>query len=270
MSEEVEKPEVVESTPAPVETAATEAASVSEEVTPEVEKKFSQEEMDRILEKRLARERRKFESKLDKTLRAIESKTPDAPAVIEPPKREAFASDEDYALALVDYRTEVKASQLFEKREKAAREAQERAERQRVEQAYQQRVEAAQSKYDDFEDVAFNPELPITDAMAQAIQLSEQGPDIAYYLGKNLEEAKRIASLPPLLAVKELGKLEAKLSAPTPAKKPSSAPAPISPIRPDGGMGIADLNSPDALKKLGTTALIDAWNRQAMEQARNR
>jgi hypothetical protein len=67
--------------------------------------------------------------------------------------------------------------------------------------------------------------------MASAIKSSELATDMAYYLGSNLKEAERIFKLPPMMQIKELGKLEARLEAGEPAvKKVSSAPAPIKPI----------------------------------------
>jgi hypothetical protein len=77
---------------------------------------------------------------------------------------------------------------------------------------------------------------------ADIIKSSDVGPDIAYHLGSNLADARRIAGLHPLLQAKEIGKIEAMLAAQTaetpkaetPAAQPkpkpklvSSAPAPI-------------------------------------------
>ena len=65
--------------------------------------------------------------------------------------------------------------------------------------SYHDKEEAARDKYEDFEQVAYNPKLPITDVMAQTIQASDNGPDIAYYLGTNPKEADRISRLQPFL-----------------------------------------------------------------------
>jgi len=48
---------------------------------------------------------------------------------------------------------------------------------------------------------------PITNVMAESIQNSEIGPDVAYYLGTNIKEAERIARLSPILQAKEIGKM---------------------------------------------------------------
>ncbi len=56
--------------------------------------------------------------------------------------------------------------------------------------------------------------------------------DIAYHLAKDPQEAHRIASLPPVAAAREIGKLEAKYSGGTqPSQKSTTnAPAPTSPV----------------------------------------
>ena len=67
--------------------------------------------------------------------------------------------------------------------------------------------------------------------MASAIAHSEEGPEIAYYLGNHPEEAERISKLVPQLQLVELGKIVARL---TPTDKPktvSAAPAPGKPIK---------------------------------------
>lgn len=87
----------------------------------------------------------------------------------------------------------------------------------------------AEDKYDDFDEVV--GELKPTSHLNVAIMQAENGEDIAYYLGKNLKEASRIASLDPVSAIREIGRLEAKLLAEPPkVNAPSNAPAPIVPI----------------------------------------
>jgi hypothetical protein len=220
----------VDATAAPTTDPVPQGSEVAEPVT----KTFTQDDVDAIVEKRLAKERRKLEQRHVRTLEGLVAKaTPDAPQAQtdEAPKREAYKTEEDYALALVDYRAAAKAQQIIQDERRKEAEAKKRAEQQKVIESYQERVAKTAEKYEDYEDVAFNPELTITDAMAQVIQLSDDGPEIAYFLGKNPDEAKRIAALPAYLAAKELGKLEAKLSAaPAPTKQASKAPEPIKPV----------------------------------------
>jgi hypothetical protein len=256
MSEEVSQAEV----PAP-ELEAT-VAPVSEVQTPEVDqeqqpaKTFSQEELDAAIGKRLAREQRKWEREQAQRAQApMPTSAPVAP--------EQFESTDAYVDALAAQ----KAEQLLAQREQN---------RQRTEllESYHDREEKAREKYDDFEQVAYNPNLPITEAMAQSIQSSDIGPEVAYHLGANPKEAERIARLSPLLQAKEIGKIEAKLAADPPVKKTSNAPTPISPITARStGTPAYDTTDPRSIKTMSTSDWIEAERQRQIkkhEALRNR
>jgi hypothetical protein len=118
---------------------------------------------------------------------------------------------------------------------------------------FQSRVEAAKAEHADYEAVAFHKDLPVTVVMGDAIKDSELGASILYELGKNPDEAARIAKLSPVAQVRELGKIEARLEAAKAAKADSSeepptkklaiskAPAPIRPL----GSGAATSSKPN-------------------------
>jgi len=237
-------------------------------------KTFSQEEVDELLQKRVAKEQRKAQRDADRRVAeaVLQAQPKEAPAPIstDRPKAENFQTTEDYIEAV----TEWKAEQIIERKEKARAETtaatrQEQYQRE-VHEAYTEREDTARDKYSDYEDVVGNPKLPINAVMADAIRTSDQGPDLAYYLGKHPDEALKIAKLPPILAVKELGKLEARLEAEPlkPTKRSSSAPDPITPVRPASGIGVPNLEDPKALKSLGTTGLIEAWRAERESKAR--
>lgn len=242
MSEEVTLAEVP--APEPVVT----AESVSEVQAPEVaedqveqqeEKKYSQAEIDAMIGKRLAREQRKWERERNQQPAAA----PAAPVV-----PEQFASTEEYAEALA-----------FQKAEQLLAQREQQKEQSKVIEAYHDREEEARNKYDDFEQVAYNPNLPITTEMAQAIQYSDIGPDLAYHLGANPKEAERISRLPPLLQAKEIGRIEAKIAADPPTKKTTSAPTPISPITARStGAPAYDTTDPRSIKTMSTSDWIEA------------
>jgi hypothetical protein len=236
-------------TPAP-ELEAT-AAPVPEATTPEgqpteTSKTFSQEELDAIVGKRLAREQRKWEREQAQRLAELEAKRL-PPAT--PPAADDFESAQAYAEALA----ERKAQELIAQRETAKQHAQ-------LLEAYHEREEDARSKYDDFEQVAYNPQLPVTDVMAQSIQASDIGPDVIYWLGSNPKEAARIAILPSILQAKEIGKIEAKIAANPPVKKTSTAPAPIAPVaaRVNTGSPAYDTTDPRSIKAMSTSDWIEA------------
>ncbi len=87
----------------------------------------------------------------------------------------------------------------------------------------------------------------------------EIGPDIAYFLGSNPKEADRISRLSPFLQAKEIGKIEAKVAASPPTKKPSSAPAPIQPVAARAsGAPAYDTTDPRSIKAMSTSDWIAA------------
>ena len=181
-SQEVVPAEV--SAPEQVATAAPEtevAAPEAEQTTEQVAKTFTQEELDAAIGKRLAREQRKCER--EQAAKQAEAQSKRAiPAEL--PPVDAFESPEAYAEALA----ERKAEELIARREQA------RAQSELLE-SYHDKEEEARLKYDDFEQVAYNPKLPITDVMAQTIQSSDIGPDLAYWLGTNPKEDRKSTRL---------------------------------------------------------------------------
>jgi hypothetical protein len=229
-----ENTEVVAETPAPEQV----ATPAPEPVEAPAVKTFTQEEVDALIGKRLARERRSWERE--------RPKAPAAPA--EPVSQDKFESVEAYADALAAQ----KAEQLLQQRELERQQA-------AVVESYHEKEEQAREKYDDFEQVAYNPSLKISTVMAQTIQASEIGPDIAYFLGSNPKEADRISRLSPFLQAKEIGKIEAKVAASPPTRKPSSAPAPIEPVAARAsGAPAYDTTDPRSIKAMSTSDWIAA------------
>jgi hypothetical protein len=224
----------------PVENTTPEEQSAEQEAP----KTFTQEDLDAIVGKRLAREQRKWER--EQAQRAEEMQARQQP--IHDITPDQFETYEDYAEVLA----ERKAEELLARREK---DSQQRA----MLESYHEREEAARDKYDDFEQVAYNPNLPITDFMAQSIQASDAGPDVLYYLGSNPKEADRIARLAPILQAKEIGKLEASLSSNPPVKRTSNAPAPIAPVTARStGSNQFDTTDPRSTKSMTTSEWIEA------------
>jgi len=257
MTEEVQVPAGAEPVPEQVATAAPGAEDTSPE-TPEqsqdkpAAKSFTQEEVDALIGKRLAREQRKWERE-----QATRQVPPAAPPAAPAPQQDQFESPEAYAEALATR----KAEELIARRDEEQRQA-------TLKSAYHEREEAALDKYDDFEQVAYNPKLPITDVMAEAIQASDIGPDVAYWLGSNPKEAGRIARLTPTLQAKEIGKIEATLAAAPLVKKTTTAPAPITPVTARAsGSPSYDTTDPRSTKALSVSDWIAAERARQMKKA---
>lgn len=258
MSEEVQSLAEVESATTPEATAASEHESRSPESAESVEspseKRFTQSELDEIIGKRLAREQRKWER--EQQARMAEPQPAERPS--EPLSLEQFDSIEAYADAVA----EAKAAELVREREHRQRSRE-------IDNAYAEREEAARSRYNDFELVAYNRDLPITEAMAETIKVSDIGPDIAYWLGSNLSEADRISRLPPLLQAREIGKIEASLIAQPPKKKTSSAPDPITPVTARAvNPGVVDTTDPRSTQTMSTDEWIKAERQRVMDKAK--
>ena len=256
MTEEVQALAEVDSAPTTDVTATPEVAESTPEVaenqteTPD-EKKYSQAEIDAMIGKRLAREQRKWEREQSQrqseqqTLRAAPTASVDQ-----------FESPEAYAEALA-YQ---KAEELIAKREAAKQQS-------AVLESYQEREEVARDKYDDFQQVAYNPNLPITNVMAETIQSSDIGPELAYYLGSNPKEADRISRMTPLSQAKEIGRIEAKLAADPPVKRTTSAPAPISPVTArSSGAPAYDTTDPRSTKTMTDSQWIEAERARQMKK----
>lgn len=243
---------VAEVAPAPeLEATAAPAPEVSTpEVPAEAAKTFTQEELDAAIGKRLAREQRKWER--EQAQRRVE--TPVAPVAL--PPVDQFESPQAYAEALA----EQKAQELINKREQAKAQAE-------VLESYHEKEEQARDKYDDFEQVAYNPNLRITNVMAETIQSSDVGPDVAYYLGANPKEAERISRLSPFMQAKEIGVIEAKLVNNPPVKKTTSAPAPISPVSARStGSPAYDTTDPRSTKTMTDSQWIEAERARQMKR----
>lgn len=210
------------------------------------------------------REAERRAQKLEQMLESMiskETKPPAQPTVTESqePSLDQFKTYEEYVAAVADHRAEQKVQALLKQQEEQ-RQKQD-AERQRAEQrsTFQAKAEEFATTTPDFDEVAFNPSLPVTDVMADALNLSDKGPEILYHLGKHPEEAARISRLSPVQAALEIGRLEAKLSLPQP-RTVTKAPPPIAPL--SGGQGSLVVD-PD--KMTG-----DEWMRWRNDQLRKR
>lgn len=260
---------------APAATPAAETASPAGVVTPEgppevkPERTFKQDDVDRLIRDRLERQRAKHERETEE-LRQLALRNTQPPKEAQPsapvdtaPKREDFTDFEEFVRADARYAAIEAMKAERAATEKIEREQAKQRERQTVEQAHATREQAATAKYSDYYDVTRNPSLPITEAMVDVLALSDDGPDIAYYLGKNPAEAKRIASLHPTLVAKELGALSVKIAQAPPTVTLSSAPAPIVPVT-----GTAPVVTPEPSDKDDMATWVKKREAQLRKRAR--
>lgn len=86
----------------------------------------------------------------------------------------------------------------------------------------------AETKYKDFNTV-FNDSVPVSTGMVDSMLLLDNIADVAYYLGKNTDEASDISKMSKVEAAMSLQRISSKLG----LKRISKGPGPISPT---GGM----------------------------------
>lgn len=173
---------------------------------------------------------------LEARLKALETQAKPI-EVSDKPQRSQYASEEDYTEALTDWKAERRIAQR--EQEQAAARAQ--AEQAEVAQQWDKRQQKVSESIPDYAEVLAKSEVVIPPYVHQALLESESGPEIAYYLALHPEEAKRLAALKPLAAMKRIVSLEANLAGndddATPEKKvsetpkQSKAPPPITPVR---------------------------------------
>lgn len=121
-----------------------------------------------------------------------------------------------------------------------------------------ERLDAAKASIPDFEEMIASSDVSISDQVRDAIIDSEVGPQILYELASDGDLAKLLGAMPLAKALREIGKLEAKLSKPAPAAA-SEANAqsqgeakPVVPVKSKAPPPINPLTNPNA----GTEARI--------------
>jgi hypothetical protein len=125
--------------------------------------------------------------------------------------------------------------------------------------AWKEKADAFAEDHPDFQEVALNPSLPVTEVMAEVIRDSDVGHELLYFLGKNPEEAARIAQMKPHAVGVALGRIEAGLvkdpgvqftdtvEREQPEKKVTQAPPPIKTLNPSAPVkrNLADMSMED-------------------------
>ena len=230
----------------PVEAVPTEPTEVKEQNEPiaEEQSKTTEEQKPNRLEKRFSditkqremaraeadRERTRA-SELEAKLKELEARVSPKPNETVKPRAEQFTDAFEYAEALAKYSTE-EALRERDKQEFERRLADDRA---KTFEAWNKRQAQVKAELPDYEDMLASSDVVVSDQLRDAIFESETGPRILYHLAENPEVAEKLSKMSTLSALRELGKIEARLEkAPQEEVKPvvrSNAPKPISPLR---------------------------------------
>ena len=213
---------------------------------PKLVKRFSEITMQREQARQEAAQEREARQKLEAELAAVRQQV--NPQQGRPndgkPQPSQFTDAFEYAESLADWSAEqALVRRDLEDLERRADEA-----RQKVISTWANKVAAAKSEIPDFDDMVASSGVAVSDPIRDAILESDVGPQILYHLAKEDDLAKRIASMSPFAALREIGKLEAKFETQTQSKQSnpvgkSKAPPPISPIRNAGNANQVEIGS---------------------------
>ena len=150
-----------------------------------------------------------------------------------PPKEEDFEDHDEFIVALSTHT----AKQAIRQEEAERRETEVQTQRETVAADKAERFKAsiaeAQGKFKDYDEVALSDKVAVSEHMMSALVESDKGPELLYWLGSNLDEAKRLSQLDLPNAARELGRIEARLESPIP-KTVTNAPPPPKTIKGGG------------------------------------
>lgn len=202
------------------------------------------------------RERDYWRSQAEQRQQAANSQ-PNTQSSEAPPSLEDFGWDMGkWSHAMTEYavnKASAQAEQRFQQQSQ-------RQHQQTVEQQFEQRSQEYAKAHPDFDQavtdltraVQFHP------AIVEAIGFSERGPELVHHLAKHLDEADRLARLPPHIAAVQLGRIEAQLTAPK-VKPVTNAPNPAPTL---GGAASQSSKDPDRM----SDAEFAAWRRRQIAQ----
>lgn len=207
----------------------------------------------------LTREREELRRTNERLLALAERQTSQAPKEAGP-KPEQFATLQEYFDAVVDHK--LKQAQTQSQEKPTGQPSQEQAVRAAELRGRIDDLRAEMSERYDAEEISAlfeDDDFPIHPVTRDFLLESEKGAELGYYLVANQKEARRIARLSPLQQARELTRLEDRLTAaPQQQKKPSSAPAPVTPV----GGGKTQATEPSESDDMAT------WMKKRQQQLR--
>jgi len=215
-------------------------------------------------------EARRHAERLEKMLEQLSTQQQRAPEPvapsIQPPNPDDFAGgqyDPRYIQAQLEY---TRVSAIEEARKAVAAEYEQRSqmERQQMAQAKLEASEAAtRAKFADYdaviEGITSDPRLAQNPTIRQALLGLDNGPEIAYTLGKNLDVAYEISQMNPIQAGMRLAELINRAP-----RRTSNAPTPIKPL------GTTGTNPAKTLYEMSPAEFIAARNAEERAKRESR
>lgn len=181
------------------------------------------------------------------------------------PNIDDFDDAEEYGKAVGRYEAKL---EVLQQQQKEAQERQQRQQQESAEkikstfEANEKKFSAGLADYETASDMfqmvfaEADPRSFTTQVIADYIMQNEDGPAVGYHFGKNPEELRKVMGLGHVAAMRELGRLSARLEAnPTPKPKPKPLDRPPNPL---GGTG-----STATSKTLSADNMTDAEYKKA-------
>lgn len=236
-----------QSEPEPAEKEAT--GTEERKPNPKLERRFSEITKQREAAREEARKEREAREALEARLKELESKVNPAPTpqvdVDAEPQPTQFEDAFEYAKALAEWSAE---KALRERDAEEAKRKQQEAEAAKHK-AWAEKVAKAKTELPDFEDMVASSDVAVSNEVRDAILESDVGPQVLYHLAENPDFAQKLSEMSTIKALREIGKLEAKLEkseakpeVKTVAAK-SNAPEPISPLKATSAATDVQVNS---------------------------
>lgn len=210
---------VIETQPEVQDAVQEEGQEAAQEVVEKVPEKPKDEPIPKGVQKRIDRAvRQKYEAEaraneLERRLQQLENQSHSKPAGSDAPKYEDFNNDFDaYSRAVARYEAKQEIQSTLSAQQKAEAERKAQEAQARTSETWAKRAAAAKAEMPDWDDVVESAsDIVLDHAAYEAIQESDIGPKIAYYLASNPDEADEIAQLKGSAAIRAIGRLEAKL-----------------------------------------------------------
>lgn len=222
---------------AEVESVKKESEPAQEQEQSEPEAKVEAEKQDKRSEKlnkrfdkvtQRAKEAEARAQELEKRLKEYESRQA-APAqepvkaqnADDKPQAHQFNDAFEYAEALAEWSAENAIKQRdAEEAQRKAQKAQEK-----MAQEWAKKIEKAKSDLPDFDALVQSSTVQVSNEIRDSILESDVGPQILYHLASDEEYAQKLAEMPTVKALREIGKLEARFEQGQKAEKKSKEPA---------------------------------------------
>lgn len=184
-----------------------------------------QERVNEITRARRDAERRAMylEQQLAQIQQAQPQRNPSPQSTDRPPSLQDFATVEEWGEAVAEFSTRQalsRAEQTFQQRDQYHTQ-------QQVAQQFQTREAEYAATVPDYMDrvAELTSSVPLPGELLMVISQSDHGPALAYHLAQHLDVADRLSRMHPVAAAVEIGRIEARLSAPQ-AKPVTKAPSP--------------------------------------------